>query len=494
MARKVENIGVLQADSRRISYLRARADARGIAITGHFVQEGHWALEDGTLAAALQGFAAEYGLAEDEIYSVLPRHEITCRVLAFPSHDEGELRSMVQLSAEEYVPFGAEEIIVDQAVLKSHASGESDILAVFAHKDLVLNHLGLLRKASIEPTQILLTTACLASAALQAQAAALERFAIADLGATGFEFAIFQGNQLRYTRGIAGAHDWSETVTTPGGAMDELAIELRSSLSAYRRESPDGIAIDHIFLSGEAGALDAIAAVMASETAKECAPAEFARALVESGGELLKGLPLIGIGGLLAARQQSGVKINLLPEDVERDRALVGAKSKLKRGAILVVLLILGVGLAYGQSLYQRYQFIKELEAQRDAIAPMAEGVAQKQAQLQTIRQQVEAKGSVLELLGTIVQAAPEGEVNISRFAYDREDGIDFWGRSKSVDKVHEFSQAIRNLATGHLAQLASAVRMYENKGTERNEQIFEYQISIPFPEEDVNASTEKTE
>jgi hypothetical protein len=304
--------------------------------------------------------------------------------------------------------------------------------------------------------------------------------------------AILRDKQLQYTRGIAGAHEWTGLLSTPGGAIDELGIELRSSLSAYRRESPDGMGAEKVYFSSDLADLEGIAQALAQETGKECAPAHFARSLVARGAEHLKGLPLAALGGLLSARGEAVLRVSLLPAEVEQDRALLGVKSRLARMAVLLAVVLLGLGALYLQSVYQRSRLVQELQLQRDAIAPLAEGVTEKREQLRILRQQVDDQGTVLELLATIARAAPAEGLNITRVSYVRDEGMSLWGRARTIDDVHHFTQGIRSLATGHLSLLSQAQRIYENVGSERGETVFDYQVAIPFPGEDVNTNTQE--
>ncbi|MBI2431507.1 MAG: pilus assembly protein PilM [Candidatus Hydrogenedentes bacterium] len=485
MARKTGHTGILQAEPHLISYVRADLTGGKPRILAFFQERGHWPQEDGELARALTAFANNHGLAEDTIYTVLPRHEITCRIVSLPSHQEAELANMLELSAEEYVPFAASELIIDHAILRKYPSGESDVLAAFAHKDVADNHLRLLRDAGLDPAEIYLSTACLASAAIAGLSQPPERYAVVDLGPSGFEVIILLEDRLQYTRGVAGVHDWEAASQGPGGALEELAIELRSSFSAYRRESPDGVGVEHVFLSSSFADVGPLCDIVSHETAKECQPAKFAQALVEEGAEKTQFLPLVLLGALLNAKASAAVNIELLPAQIERDRALLDVQQKLKRAAGVAAIILAMLGALYFQAVLQRERLIGQLERERDAIAPLAAGVAEKQDQLRILRQQVDHKGTVLELLASIAQAAPEEDLNISRFSYNREEGIDLWGRAKTIDDVHRFAQNIRGLAVGHLTLLSGAVRVYENAGAERGEPIFDYQVSIPFPQDD---------
>ncbi len=103
----------------------------------------------------------------------------------------------------------------------------------------------------------------------------------------------------------------------------------------------------------------------------------------------------------------------------------------------------------------------------------------------------MDRRGSVLELLAVLTEAAPppideeHPRVNINRFSYDRRDGLDLWGRALTVDDVANFTRGIHVLAEGHLEALATAKRVYEKRVVERDEEVWNFQIEVSFPEEE---------
>ena len=64
--------------------------------------------------------------------------------------------------------------------------------------------------------------------------------------------AALRGAALHFTRGVASAQDWRSIGSPEGGdSLEELAVELRNSLSAYRRESENGMGADHTYVSSD---------------------------------------------------------------------------------------------------------------------------------------------------------------------------------------------------------------------------------------------------
>lgn len=486
MARKSKNISVLQVDPQCISRLQARKTPKGLEVLRHDLRRGPWFAEDGTLEQALQQAADEWGLRDDMVCTILPRHDITTRILTLPTHSPEEAGNMVRLSAEEYVPFTVDELIIDQCILEKMPNGEASVLAVLAHRDVVESHLALLRKASIEPARIQLSTACLASAAATALTDNTAPAAIVSLGSGGIEALVTARGRPRYGRAIATVQDWTLAGPDAGAAVDELAVEVRGSLAAHRRESEDGSDVDQVYLCSDWSDVRPALAALAPEIGRDCLPAsDLVDRIVTKGAELLTGAPLTALGAALEAMERSAFHINLLPVSVARARKLEGAKVSFLIGAGLVAATVLALGGLYYQASFQRLNLIQDLERQSAAVAPMAKGVAAKQQQLQILRQQVDRTGTILELLAAIFGIAPSSRVSLTRLTFQREEGINLWGNALSVDDVQELAESLRNAAQSGLKQFAQARSIYWQEGNERGQPVYEYQVYIPFTEDD---------
>jgi len=484
------DIAILQFDAQAMSCLRVAGGVKGIHVLEHAREQGPWNAE-GELETALREFVKRLSLANASVYTILPRHEITARVLTLPSQNEAELANMLRFSAEEFVPYASDELIISFSKLKSLPGGESQVFAVLAHRDLVEGHLAFLRKCGVEPAEVLLSSACLASAAIAGHGGEDDRFALVDLGSSGLEVLAFEGRRLQYSRGVAMVQAWNTPLDEAPGMLDELALELRGSLAAYRRESSDGMGVEEVYLASESTDTTPFAESLTHETGKTCAPAAFARGLVSQGAEKLVWLPVAALGAVLAAQGRAAVDIRLLPAEVIQERAMAGVQRTAMRIAAMAVLVLLALGGLYAQASHARLKLVRELEQEIARISPQAEGVAEKQRQLHILRQQVEQRGTVLELLSAIASAAPADSVNITRFVYQRDDGIDLWGRARSIADVHSFAHNIRGMAQGHLSMLSQAASMYENEGREREVTVYDYQISVPFPESNDEQDTD---
>jgi len=484
LSRKSNHISLLQFDIHMLSHMRIERSSKGIAVLSYATEAGSWE-DEGALDTALKSFVERNNLVEDELYSILPRHELTLRILTLPSQDDQEIAGMIHLSAEEYVPFPLDELIIDHAILEKMPTGESRVLITLAHRDVVEAHISLLRKSGLEPEKILLSSACLASIGIAAYEPRDERYALLNLGASGLEMVVIDNGRLHFSRGVASTQDWRRAEEENSDEREELALEVRNSLAAYRRDSEDGLGVDKLFLGSEYAIVTKTSEVLETETAKDCAPAEFVRKLVVSGNEKMATLPLVMLGAALAAQDRGAIRINLLPDSVIQGRALETTKHTVYIAAAMVVAVVIALGILYTQAILQRTAMIRQLEDQIAVIQPGALGVQAMRQQLDILDRQVQQEGSVLEILASMSRVAPEDDMNFTRMTYNRNTGVNVWGRAKRIDDIHRFLDRLRALdAERNIALFSQARSLYEQRDVERNEVVFLYQISIPFPGE----------
>ena len=491
MTRKTHHISILQFDERLISRLRVRRSTRGVDVLAFDQERGAWSLEDGSLEAALEAFAQSHALADDDVYTVLPRHEMTARILELPTEDPDEIAGGIRLSAEEYVPFPADELIIDQCVLRTLPDGVSLVLAVFAHRDVVDQHLALLGSAGIEPIQIFLSTTCLASASAAAEGgkegacrgqAPTRRHALVHLASGGLEVVVMNAKRLEYGRAVASAQDWGLGGDEAAEVLEELRVEIGASLSAYRRQSEDGEGVDAVYLCSEWADVSGYGEALVHELGQDCAPASFARGLLVGGGEAVATLPLVSLGAALTAQGRGVASIRLLPRSVLESRKRSGLKGKaIRLGALAAAVLIALTGL-YAALIRQRQAYIRELRARIAAVEPRAKSIVAKTKQLQIIEQQVERSGNVIELLAALCDAFPASGINVTRFVFTHNQEIELYGRAENLEILQTMTQDLIDMGKTALPQFAMAQRAYENKVRERNQTVLDYKLIMPFP------------
>ncbi len=471
MARSESTISVLQLDERAIRH------ARFAVVEGLPGLERSVASDMGD-CAALRAFAAEGEVPEHEFTTVIPRHQATLRILTLPSREPAEIASMVSLAAEELAPYPRDQLVVKHRILSALESGESRVLVILLHQGVIQQLVERFSVAGLEPKHIFFSTACLHALACAASDAPTGRYALACVSADAVEVLVIDNGILEFSRGVAHHGPWN---LEERADRDALGYEVRDALAAWRRESDAGEALERLYVAGDGMDAGLLANVLESVTGKPCVPARF---MEESpGGELRVpcGEPIVARGAALTALCCAPLSFDFIPSTILHARSVREVQTGLRRVALFAALVLGLILVAFGQSVYQRVALIQELRSQIDSMAPGVDDIVARQRGLQAIAQQVEQGGNFLALLAAVAEAAPEEGLNITRLEYDRETGMNVWGRARTKDLVlGDFLGRLRQMGEGSLAQLAQAHSQYETAGQERGQNIVNYHIAIP--------------
>jgi len=387
----------------------------------------------------------------------------------------------VRLSADEFVPYPPEELVVDQCLLRRLPDGQSSVLAVYAHRDIVDAHVAMLAGCGLDPERIHVSSACLASAGVAGAGAGVSCYALVNLASGGLEVLVLHDGHLEYTRGVAALHDYSEGDADVETLAEEVAVETRASLSAYRRESLTGAEVERIFVCSDWTDVGAFAENLTHETGYECVEADFARSLLKPGSKAGADVPLTALGAALTAQDRGQFALNLVPPSLTEGRERRRLKRRAVQIGMVVASLLIAFALFYVQAVRHRNAYVQELQRRLDEVRPVAEGVQEQEKQLATLREQVDRSGSALELLARLTDCAPTGGLTIIKFSFVHRDMIELQVQATSQAEVDNFTRALRESGVPQFAQASQL-------GTERQmmegKELVRCEITIPFPEE----------
>ena len=481
MASKSNSFAILEMDAHRLACVRCRKSSKGIEVVEHASLAGDWGDPD-SLGNALTAFAKENSLASGPLYTVVPRHDLTARILHMPSHDPEEVDSMLRLSAEEYVPFPLHDIVIDDSILEKLPDGHSRVLAVFAQRSVIDQHVRILAGAGLEPAEIFVSTACLASAVLGTKELH-ERWAFAHLSRTGLEVLVFHGRTLAFSRGIVSSHDWASM--PPEEVLEELGVEIRASLSSYRRESEEGLPVEQVFLDSDWLHMGDAADTLTHSLGVDCSSLTISRQLGAKGlpGDPADGPSLAALGAALTAQGRGAVRISLVPESLLSRRRSHRTKRQAIAAVIVGLTVVAGLGALFAQMHYQRQGYIDALSAQVDRIRPQSQVLIEKQRQLLILQRALDRSGSAMEYLATMVDLAPPG-ISILSFTYREGEGVRVGGRGLNRATIDSYSDALRNSGSQVLPPLTTT-RIESTRAQVENERdVMYYEIVVSFPDD----------
>jgi hypothetical protein len=468
--RKGNFISVVQCTPTCIALLRAKPGKGGVHVLDYQVQRGDWSEDDGSLMRALADFSQQHRLDKDVVYTILPRHQVTIRTEEFPSQDDDEINNMVQLTAEELVPFSSQEIIASQCVLEKLDNGQSKVFVTVVHQDVVNAQIALFRGADIELEQIYLSTSCLMAALNYPVGNDHKDAFLLYADGNSLECVQMEAGHLQFNRGVVlnPAHDLNESIdemmnsalreTTPHSNTLQIASAILT------KELLNGLGVENADLKIE--------------------PYESGLRCVKKGVELLNDcLPLALFGAVLSIQKDSAFGIELLPRQVLSARADSHLRGQLVKMTIACTLLLCCIGAVYFQAVGQRESYLETLEQQAEELRPETKSLIIKSKNLRRLQEQVERNITMYQLLGMVTNEVPAEGINLNRFSFRRDDELILQGRATTPEKFDVWIDNLRSPEGKTIELFAQAREMYRHAIKERKKDIWEYSIAIPFPE-----------
>lgn len=462
--------------------LQVKTSTREINVLNHALEQGHWSTDD-SLTDALSEFVKKHEIANDRLFTVIPRYDVTSRILTLPSEDADEIAGMAELAAHDFVPYPPEEIRVAHSILGKNDEGESRVLVVVAHHDIIDHHVQILHSLGLNPEKVLLSTACLANAAAAIATDEDDRVAYANLTPGGLEVIVLQGRSLLYGRGVATETSWELNDESKDQVLAELASEVLTSLAAQRRDSEDGRGASELFLASNVADSIELAEALDQEIDTLCAPVTV-DALV-TGTHSLKHIPFVALGAVMTAQGRGTCQIDLTQKGELARRASSGLRAKGLRIAAALAILVSAISILYVQAVNQRTAYLNELETRADELRPAVREAVFKRRHFERVQNEVVRHQSALELLAVFCEIAPTAGINIGGFNYKNDDSITVFGRAKALSLVDQLAEDLRKSGRSNVPQFAQASILYRNRGEERRKEIFNFSISIPFPKEE---------
>ncbi len=178
---------------------------------------------------AIRQALADGGISAKFSVSAVSGESIIVRYIQLPDMPENELQGAIRWEAEDYIPFPLDEVNLDHMILgKSEVAGASkvDVLLVAAKKELVAEHVDLLKAVDLTPAIVDVDSfAFLNCFEANYLPAAGEVIALLNIGAEITSINIFIAGVSRFSRDIAIAGD---TITA--------SIQQRLNCSFQRAE------------------------------------------------------------------------------------------------------------------------------------------------------------------------------------------------------------------------------------------------------------------
>jgi type IV pilus assembly protein PilM len=167
--------------------------------------------------------------------SAVSGESIIVRYIQLPQMPEAELKNALRWEAEEYIPFHIDEVNLDSEILGTASQeGKVDVLLVAAKKDLVGDHLDIVRATGLTPLVVDVDSfAFLNCFEAVYKPSSQDCVALVNIGAQITNINIYVGGTSRFARDINVAGDAiSAAIAQKTGVTFAKAEELKRALGA----------------------------------------------------------------------------------------------------------------------------------------------------------------------------------------------------------------------------------------------------------------------
>lgn len=176
--------------------------------------------------------------------SAVSGESIIVRYIQLPEMPEAELKQALRWEAEEYIPFHIDEVNLDSVVLGPAGGGNTgkvDVLLVSAKKDLVNEHVEIVRAAGLQPLIVDVESfAFLNCFEANYNPSHSDCVALVNVGAEITNINIYVGGTSRFSRDIGIAGDTiTAAVQTKANVPWKKAEELKVQLGAPAAEKDE---------------------------------------------------------------------------------------------------------------------------------------------------------------------------------------------------------------------------------------------------------------
>ncbi|MCX7011149.1 MAG: type IV pilus assembly protein PilM, partial [Candidatus Sumerlaeota bacterium] len=224
------------------------------------------------------------GIAAKSAISGVSGESVIVRYIQLPDMPEAELKNALRWEAEEYIPFRIEDVNLDSVVLgRTQEAGAArvDVLLVSAKRDMIDQHLEIVRGAGLTPSIIDVDSfAFLNCFEVNHEPAAHEIIALLNIGAAITSINVYMEGVSRFSRDISIAGDTiTSTIQSRLGVSFAAAEEMKIAEGAppVEAETPKGAGADAGLVDTIRSAVEQMAGQAIGESTPEAIAAKAIR-------------------------------------------------------------------------------------------------------------------------------------------------------------------------------------------------------------------------
>lgn len=401
----------------------------------------------------------------------VPRNQVTLRSLKFPSQDEKELDSIVNLHLTQQVPYAREEIIHNYSVLKKDPSGFTEVLLGIMHREFLVKQFSLFEKLNLYPENVQISASGLMRFLKKARVVKdndTELKACLDIDIEFSELIVFRGGSILFSKSI----DTGNTQLSEQNRLEKFINEIKQAMVVFQAEKKGGFS--KLYLSGvwyKDTRLDAgISEVLNTPVERIDATSVIASLSdIKNINDILGRMSLTSLLGV--AMDPLTEKFNfILPEAKLRREVRLMARNLIITGstiAYLIVLLLLG----FVGRVYSKQTLLNKLTAEISTLDSANKNSMDSLEKIKSVRNFTCQRDSFLFYYYELTQIIPES-VMVDRVIYSKHKEFSMVGKGSDMGEIFRFVKILND------AEIFGKVELrYSRKKTKGKKEFNEFEI-----------------
>jgi len=336
--------------------------------------------DDLRLLQALKDLIKKWKLrsAESGVTVVFPRSWTILRLMTFPSHQEEEIRSMIDLQLGSHIPYSKEEVEVDFQILSKTADGYANVAVIIIPQEIAMRYWKIFSSSQISVHRM--TVSSIGLWLLYQQPLFDNAGAIWDLDLERSEICLCDKTRWLTSREIAVGFSQIEKMgyeeilnqweLTRNNALSEKSTEMKSIYLVSSTERAGGLGIEMAKVEADLS----IKEIVLTKILNLNKGLKWPKSIIEDGVSLA---PLAGI-----AFASQLPPVDLTPRSVKHAQVRSVYQRQLIGLVIWGTLGLLTLGLAAGMGFFKKNIQLSQLE---DQLRDTKHEAFQVQSQLQKI-------------------------------------------------------------------------------------------------------------
>ncbi len=376
-----------------------------------------------------------------QVIGVIEREHVITRTVRFPSTDPKELNRMVDLYARAQLPYAYEDTVMDFYVLDQFEDF-STVTVVACQRQIIDNQVQMFAELGLQVDRLTVSSWGISGwyQRVAQSGAVQEPVLIINTDEHRTDLVLVARGYVLSSRSLGqGVLDWADA----DNPAELLTLEIERSRTAVRKEFP-GIEVNSIMLTG-IGQLESWRAHIFERLGIAASVVQTLNPYnPKAHKQLDHEVSLAVTAGLANCDLRQA--ISLSPKEIkEQVKHRKESQDIVMIGSMTAVAFILGIAIL-GFRVNTRQQYANQIDQAIELLMPQAKEVRSKQKQSKFIREVVEQRYQLTNVVGTIFQSTPAA-VSLEAVDYQRKRGrIALRGHASTTQEVLSYISYLEEL------------------------------------------------